>query len=126
MSDAVRRAHLDRIFLLLLTPLMASALPSVLYCLVGVLTGVHGMIAGDPIVLHVPAENLWDRCFLLQTHLMRWILEWNALATLAATAFFVFTLLRPRWRYWTGLALIPYGLLLCADFTMRWHSTMLP
>lgn len=126
MSDAVRRANLDRIFLLLLAPLMMAALPSVIYCAVGLLMGLHAVIAGDPVVLHVPAENLWDRCFLLQAHLVHWISQWNAPATLAATVFFVFTLLRPRWRYWAGLALIPYGVLLCADFTMRWRYAMLP
>ena len=126
MSDAVRRANPDRIFLVLLAPLLAAALPSVLYCVLGVLMWLHGMAAGNPVVLHVPAENLWDRCFLLQAHLMHWISQWNATATLAATAFFVCTLLRQRWRYWTGLALIPYGVLLCADFTMRWRYAILP
>lgn len=126
MSDAVRRANLDRIFLLVLAPLMMAALPSVIYCAVGLLMGLHGMLAGDSMVLHIPAENLWDRCFVVQVHLLQWISHWNALATLAATGFFVFTLLRPRWRYWTGLALIPYGVLLCADFTMRWRYALLP
>ena len=32
----------------------------------------------------------------------------------------VTTLLLPRWRNYLALTLIPYGLLLCADFTLRW------
>lgn len=116
----------DRIFFVLLAPLMTAALPSLIYCALCIVMGLHGLVTSGQIVLHVPAENLWDRCFLLQANLTRWIGQWNMIATLAATGFFVFTLLRPRWRYWTGLALIPYGVLLCADFTMRWRYTMLP
>ena len=48
-------------------------------------------------------------------------MRWNSDVTMAATALFVSTLLLPRWRHWIGLALIPYGLLLCADFTLRWR-----
>jgi len=56
----------------------------------------------------------------------QWVARWNSAATLAATGFFVWTLVLPRWRHWAALALIPYGLLLCADFTLRWRYTLLP
>ncbi|HEV2280259.1 MAG TPA: hypothetical protein VGS02_18915 [Acidobacteriaceae bacterium] len=116
----------DRFFFVLLAPLMAVSLPSVAFCALGLLMWGHRLFADPQLVLHVPAENLWDHCFLLEANLIHWISRWNAAATLAATGLFVFTLLRPRWRYWAGLALIPYGVLLCADFTMRWRYSMLP
>lgn len=116
----------DRFFFVLLAPLMAASVPSLAYCALGLLMWGHRLFGDPQMVLHVPAENLWDRCFVLEANLIHWISQWNAAATLAATALFVFTLLRPRWRYWAGLALIPYGVLLCADFTMRWRYTMFP
>jgi hypothetical protein len=58
--------------------------------------------------------------FLLELASYDWVAHWNSPVTAAATAFFASTLLIPRWRHFAALALIPYGLLLCADFTLRW------
>ncbi len=113
-------------FLFLLLPLVALSLPSLLFCLLEIALWLHGSLSAGPVVFHLPPRNRWDGLLAMQTAIYQWIARWNSPATLAATAFFVVTLLRPRWRHWTGLALIPYGLLLCADFTLRMRYTVLP
>ena len=124
MSEAARPPH--PIFVFLLVPLTAVSLPSLVYCSAGVAMALHGAWSRGTMVLHLPPENAWDSLFVLQTHVHQWISRWNSLATLAATAFLVSALLLPRWRTWAGLALIPYGVLLCADFTMRWRYAFMP
>jgi hypothetical protein len=108
------------IFLSLLVPLTAASLPSLVFCGLAVAMRLHGIFTNGQMVLHYPPATLWDGLFALQAQVHAWVAQWNSLATLAATAFFVATLLVRRWRFWTGLALIPYGVLLCADFTMRY------
>lgn len=124
MSEAARPPN--PIFLLLLVPLTAVSLPSLVYCALEVVMAVHGALSGGATALHLPPENGWDSLFVMQTHVHEWISRWNSLATLAATAFLASTLLLPRWRTWAGLALIPYGVLLCADFTMHWAYALMP
>lgn len=126
MHEAPHRDWPDRAFFVLLTPLAAASLPSLIYCALELLLWMHGALGRGPILFHAPAQNLWDELFALQSPLYHWIARWNSPATLAATILFVSTLLRPRWRIWTGLALIPYGLLLCADFTLHWRTTLHP
>ncbi|MGC2636223.1 MAG: hypothetical protein WA294_03525 [Acidobacteriaceae bacterium] len=124
MAEAVHHANPDRAFLSLLMPLTAASLPSVVFCALVLASGVHAICAGNQVVFHIPPLSLWDRLFILEAQLYAWLMPWNSAATLAATAFFVFTLSRRRWRPFSGLALIPYGVLLCADFTMRWHNAI--
>ncbi len=126
MSEGARRKLLDRAFFLLLIPLTAASLPSLVFCLLEVALWIHGAATSDPVVFHLPAQTGWDRLFAMQSMVYLWVARWNAVATLAATGLFAFTLLRPRWRHWTILALIPYALLLCADFTLRWRTALLP
>lgn len=127
MPEAIRRhENSDRAFFLLLTPLAALSLPSLAYCILELALWLHASLAAGPVVFHLPARTAWDMLFATQSSVYDWVSRWNSAATLVATAFFVFTLLRPRWRPWTGLALIPYGLLLCADFTLRWRFALTP
>jgi hypothetical protein len=93
--------------------------PSLLFCTLALALWMHS-VPGSPIALHLPPHSLWDHLFSLQLSVYQWIARWNSAATLAATGFFASTLLFPRWRNYALLALIPYGLLLCADFTLRW------
>jgi hypothetical protein len=115
-----------RIFFLVLVPLTAVSLPSLGYCFLEAFAALHGLVAPGTIVLHLPPKTAWDSLFVLQVRLHAWIAHWNWLVTLAATAFFALSLLLARWRAWAGLALIPYVVLLCADFTMRWHFALMP
>jgi hypothetical protein len=108
------------LFLSLLVPLTAASLPSLVFCGLAVVMRLHAILTSGQTVLHFPPETAWDALFALQAHVREWLAQWNSLATLAATGLFVATLLVRRWRFWTGLALIPYGVLLCADFTMRY------
>ncbi|HEY6448249.1 MAG TPA: hypothetical protein VIY53_17450 [Acidobacteriaceae bacterium] len=124
MAEAVHRPNPDRAFLSLLVPLTAASLPSVVFCALVLASGLHGLCAGNQIVFQLPPHSLWDRLFILEARIYEWLTRWNSVATLAASAFFVFTLFRRRWRAFSGLALIPYGVLLCADFAMRWHNTI--
>jgi hypothetical protein len=126
MAESCRRSTPDRAFILLLTPLIAASLPSLLYCVLELALRMHGGFTSGTYVVRLPPENVWDRLFALQTLVYQWVARWNSLATLAATAFFVLTLFRPRWRTWRVLALIPYGVLLAADFTMHWRYALLP
>lgn len=118
MSEAPVRPQ--TLFLSLLIPLTAVSLPSLVFCGLAVALWLHGIVTGGQTVLHVPPETAWDALFALEANVREWLAQWNSLATLAATGFFVATLLVRRWRFWMGLALIPYGVLLCADFTMRY------
>lgn len=126
MFDAIRRPQSDRSFFLLLTPLVAASLPSLIFCALATALWLHGVPANHPVLFHLPPHSTWDHLFALELSVYQWVVRWNSAATLAATALFVSTLLRPRWRHWTALALIPYGLLLCADFTLRWRYALLP
>jgi hypothetical protein len=110
----------DRSFVLLLTPLVVVSAPSLLYCVLVLMLRLHGLSAAQ-IDFHVPAETVWDRVFALEVTVCRFVARWNSAATLAATVFFVSTIVQRRWRSYLALALIPYGLLLCADFTLRWR-----
>jgi hypothetical protein len=120
MSDPARRSQPDRSFFLLLTPLVAASLPSLIFCVLAILLWLHGVPAHSAPLFRWPRHGAWDDLLSLEISVYQWVARWNSTATLAATAFFVATLLLPRWRHWTALALIPYGLLLCADFTLRW------
>ncbi len=111
----------DRPFFLLLTPLLAASLPSLIFCALAIVLWMHGVPAKAPAMFHMPTHSTWDQVLDLQLSVYQWVARWNSPVTLAATAFFVSTLLLPRWRHWAPLALIPYGLLLCADFTLRWR-----
>jgi hypothetical protein len=120
MPEIVLRRS-DRSFFVLLTPLFAASLPSLIFCALALAFWLHGMPAHHSVALHFPGQGIWDQLLDLELSVYQWIVRWNSDATLAATALFVSTLLLPRWRHWMGLALIPYGLLLCADFTLRWR-----
>ena len=126
MFDEAPHSKLDRIFFFLLTPLVALSLPSLLYCALEMAVWLVGGLKGGQAMLRRPPENGWVGLVAMQTAVYEWVLRLNSPATLAATGLFVVTLVWPRWRHWIGLALIPYGLLLCADFTLRWHSSLLP
>lgn len=126
MSDSSPRLSRDRSFLWFLGPLALASLPSLLFCAMEVSLAVYGTHGRTGIVFHWPPQTAWDRMLLLQSTLYGWVARWNAVVTLAATALLVATLLLQRWRHWLGLVTIPYGLLLCADFTLRWRSALLP
>lgn len=126
MSDADRSHDPDRAFLLLLTPLTAVSLPSLVFCALELVLWLRSSLSGGRLEFHLPPENGWDQIFAMQSSVYLWVAHWNSIATLAATGFLIFTLIRPRWRHWTGLALIPYGVLLCADFTLRLRTALLP
>ena len=126
MSEAVRRQSDDPLFFVLLIPLAAASLPSLIFCLVEMLLWLHGAFVHSFATADPSHRNLLHTLLLLRSAADGWIARWNAAVTLAATALVVVTLLRSRWRTWAGLALIPYGLLLCADFTLRWRSVLHP
>jgi len=110
----------DRSFALLLTPLVVASVPSLIFCALFLVLRLHGSPAHSPLTFHLPPETAWDHLFSLELSVYQWVARWNSGVTLAATAFFVSTLLLPRWRHFALLALIPYSVLLCADFTLRW------
>jgi hypothetical protein len=126
MSDLFRTGRRDRSFLFLLMPLTMASLPSLLFCALEVALVLHGNRGGSVLVFHLPPRTAWDRLLTLQSSIYGWVARWNASVTLAATGLFVATLLLPRWRHWMVLALIPFGLLLCADFTLHLRSALLP
>ncbi len=111
----------DRSFTLVLAPIVAASVPSLLFCALALVLWLHTAPTRAQVTFHFPPLNLWDHLFALQLSLYQWVAHWNSAVTLAATAFLVSTLLLPRWRHFAFLALIPYGLLLCADFTLRWR-----
>jgi hypothetical protein len=112
---------MDRSFVLLLAPLAAASLPSLAFCALALVLHLHTSHAPAlPSALRDRAEGVWDHLFAFELSIYQWVARWNSVVTLAATAFFVSTLLRPRWRHCALLALIPYIFLLCADFTLRW------
>jgi hypothetical protein len=119
-SSSTRLPLASRSFVLILTPIVAASIPSLLFCTLALALWMHTAPATTPTSFHLPPLNLWDHLFALQLSVYQWIARWNSAATLAATGFFASTLLFPRWRNYALLALIPYGLLLCADFTLRW------
>ncbi|HEX4309763.1 MAG TPA: hypothetical protein VHZ25_07025 [Acidobacteriaceae bacterium] len=110
----------DRSFALLLTPLVVASVPSLLFCTLALVLWLHGIPAHTSLAFHLPPQTAWDHLFAIELSVYQWVARWNSAVTLAATAFFVSTLLLPRWRHFAILALIPYGVLLCADFTLRW------
>jgi hypothetical protein len=126
MSELPLRKSRDRSFLFLLMPLAVASLPSLLFCVLEVALAFHGKNNGSLIVFHLPPRTPWDRLLALQSSVYGWVARWNTSATLAATGLFVATLLLPRWRHWMVLALIPFGLLLCADFTLHLRAALLP
>ena len=108
------------VFFLLLAPLTLAAAPSLFFCgLAGVLR-LHASRVGT-LAFHMPAQTGWDELLALEVYAYEFVSHWNSAATLAATALFVTTLLLPGWRSYFKLALIPYALLLWADFALRWH-----
>jgi hypothetical protein len=121
MSETLPRHRSDRSFLLLLTPLMAASLPSLIFCALAVVLWLHGFPAKASDIFNFQPANPWDRLFAFELSIYEWLVRWNSAVTLAATALFVSTILLRRWRHWIALALVPYGLLLCADFTLRWR-----
>lgn len=126
MAENVRPLNPPWIVVVLLVPLFAVSLPSLVFCALEVLLWLHGAPGKSPVVFHLPPHSLWDRLFVTETIAYRWIARWNSVATLVATFVFVSTLVRARWRYWTMLTLIPYMVLLCADFTLRWRYALMP
>jgi hypothetical protein len=126
MSELPLRKRADRSFLFLLMPLAIASVPSLLFCALELALALHGNRSGNILVFHLPPHTMWDRLLALQSSVYGWVARWNASCTLAATGLFVATLLLPRWRQWMVLALIPFGLLLCADFTLHWRSALLP
>ena len=126
MAEGAGRPGPHRTFLFLLTPMAAATAPSLVYCLLTVALWAHGPIAGGAAHLRWPPESGWERVFAWQIRVYGWVARWNSAATLGATALFALALVWPRWRTWAGLALIPYGMLLCADFTLRWRYALMP
>ena len=104
--------------MLLLAPLALAAIPSLLFCTLFLALRLHGFSHAS-VYFHLPPQTAWDHLFALELSACAFVARWNSAVTLAATAVFVSTLLLPRWRSYLTLALIPYGLLLCADFTLR-------
>jgi len=126
MSDRSRHEHRDRSFLWLLAPLLLASAPSLLFCVLEIALALHGSRSGGDLVFHLPPRTSWDRLLALQSSIYGWIARWNGVVTLAGTALLVATLLLQRWRRWLTLVTIPYGLLLWADFTLRWRPALLP
>lgn len=112
------RLQLDRVFVLLLAPVTLASVPSLLFCALAVALRLHGF-GSSTLYFHFPPQTTWDHLFALEVAACEFVSHWNSAVTLAATAVFVSTMLLPRWRSYLTLALIPYGLLLCADFTLR-------
>jgi hypothetical protein len=111
---------MDRSFVLLLAPLAVASLPSLVFCTLALVLHLHTTSAPSLSPAFGDRGGAWNHLFALELSLYRWVARWNSVVTLAATAFVVSTLLRSRWRHFAVLALIPYLLLLCADFTLRW------
>jgi len=109
-----------RSFVLLLTPIVAASVPSFVFCTLALALWMHSANVTATVTFHLPPLSFWDHLFSLELSIYQWVARWNSAITLAATAFFASTLLLPRWRHYAVIALIPYGLLLCADFTLRW------
>ncbi|MGA7521419.1 MAG: hypothetical protein WBW84_03000 [Acidobacteriaceae bacterium] len=126
MTELPHPKRADRSFLFLLMPLAVASVPSLLFCALELALALHGNRGGSVLVFHLPPRTPWDRLLALQTSVYGWVARWNPSATLAATGLFVATLLLPRWRHWMLLALIPFGVLLCADFTLHWRAALLP
>ena len=126
MSESLHPARADRSFLFLLMPLAVASLPSVLFCALELALAWHGSRASGVLAFHLPPRTAWDRLLALQSLVYGWLARWNATATLGATGLLVATLLLPRWRHWMFVALIPFGVLLCADFTMHCRAALLP
>jgi hypothetical protein len=126
MSEAARRSLPDRAFFLLLASLAAWSLPSLVFCALEIALWLHSVSARGTVVFRLPPQTGWDHLFALQSFVYLLIARWNAVATLAASGLFVFTLLSPRWRPWLALALIPYAVLLCADVALRCRTALLP
>jgi hypothetical protein len=59
MSETVARRS-DRSFFVLLTPLFAASLPSLIFCALAFAFWLHGMPAHNPIALHFPPRSIWD------------------------------------------------------------------
>jgi hypothetical protein len=97
-----------------------------LFCALQLTLWTYGVLSAGPIEFHLPAQTGWDALFAVQAGAFHWISRWNSLATLLATGLFISTLVRPRWRGWSGLSLVPWAVLLCADFTLRLHPILLP
>jgi hypothetical protein len=114
----------DRRFMVLLAPLAAVSAPSLLFCVLAMAIHVHGFSGGGD--SHRATQTGWEQAVALEISAYQFVARWNSAATLAATAFLVATILLRRWRSYTVLALIPYGVLLWADFTLRLHPTVLP
>lgn len=126
MAETSRLLQSDRSFLFLLTPLAVASLPSLVFCALELALALHGNHNGRLIEFHLPPRTAWDRLLALQSAVYGWLAQWNASVTLAATGVLVATLLLPRWRHWLLFALIPFGVLLCADFTLHWRAALLP
>jgi hypothetical protein len=126
MPEIVHPRRPDRSFLFLLMPLAAASLPSLLFCALEIALALHGKHGGSVLVFHLPPRTAWDRLLALQSSVYGWVSRWNAPATLGATGLIVATLLLPRWRHWIFFALIPFSVLLCADFTLHWRAALLP
>jgi len=126
MSEFPRQIRSDRSFLFLLMPLAVASLPSLLFCALEIALALHGNHNGGFITFHLPPRTTWDRLLAMQSAVYGWVSRWNAPATLGATGLLVATLLLPRWRHWMLFALIPFGVLLCADFTLHWRAALLP
>ncbi|HEY1807711.1 MAG TPA: hypothetical protein VGG42_04065 [Acidobacteriaceae bacterium] len=126
MSDLPRGKRADRPFLFLLMPLALASLPSLLFCGLEIALALHGNRGSGVLVFHLPPRTGWDHLLALQSAVYGWVARWNASCTLAATGLLVATLLLPGWRRSAVLALIPFALLLCADFTLHWRAALLP
>jgi hypothetical protein len=125
MTETARSRNSGWVFFAFMAPLFVAALPSLLFCSLELILWLHGANQ-SPVAFHLPPVNPWDRLFAMETAVYQWISRWNAAVTLLATMAFVATLLRPRWRHGLVPALIPYSLLLCADFALRWRYIFLP
>lgn len=126
MSESPGLLRSDRSFLFLLMPLAVASFPSLLFCALEITLAVHGSRHESVLVFHLPPRTSWDRLLALQSSVYAWVSRWNAPATLGATGLVVSTLMLPRWRHWMLFALIPFGVLLCADFTLHWRAALLP
>lgn len=126
MVEDFRGSNPARAGFLLLAPLFVASLPSLIYCVLVAMLWLHGAPAHGNLVFHLPPQTFWDRMFAVEASVYLWIARWNSIATTVATLVFATIILRPRWRPWLVPALIPYSVLLCADFTLRWRYALMP
>src|SRR6187402_1846023 len=99
----------------LLLLLVASSLPSLLFCGVELLLALHGHFGWNRTSYRTPPANFWDWLLGVDALLYAMVSRWSLFLTLAATLLLAVSLVRRRWRALAAFALLPYLLIVAAD-----------